>query len=367
MIGIPLSSLSMVCGVGKGPWSYGEYQRWSDGFLRVITRLEYPTGGLTAYHRSTQQKISRSLIHMSDWFPDPPIYAACQQKDENRLRVVRALLAEGADPNAPDYRGYPPLASWAVRGDLELIDLLIEGGASPNALSRANHILGEMVRDFPAQRTPEDRDRLRAIIERMLTAGADPNLYVQNIEHSPLWLAIKWSWTDIIPVLLDAGADAARTDEDGVDALEWAIRCEDLASVHALGGSDAVARAMPRIPDPVCERIFQALVARLKSESIKLKLEGPGFKYEYVVFYEYYWQDGHWIQATFDEYAHQTPIKAAISTLGDDDESLRARLIDTERINETVNKPRARGWRRLLEQALQKRTDEDFIVQVRQT
>ena len=99
---------------------------------------------------------------MSGWHPDPPIYAAVTQDGEDRVTLVRALLAQGEDPNAPDDRGYPPLTCDGVLDDLALMDVLLEGGADPNGMSRGNRLLGDIVRGFPFQKTKEAQARLLA-------------------------------------------------------------------------------------------------------------------------------------------------------------------------------------------------------------
>src|SRR6187549_3201068 len=49
------------------------------------------------------------------------------------LIKVRELLAAGADPDAPDEDGRPPLVSAVLGGSIGLVGLLLEAGADVNA------------------------------------------------------------------------------------------------------------------------------------------------------------------------------------------------------------------------------------------
>lgn len=61
-----------------------------------------------------------------------PLHAALAGKGD--LQVVRILLEAGARPDAPASRGVTPLHLAASRGDLEAITLLMEAGARPEAM-----------------------------------------------------------------------------------------------------------------------------------------------------------------------------------------------------------------------------------------
>lgn len=300
---------------------------------------------------------------MTDWFADPPIYAACTAKEGGRVEAVRALLLEGADPNAPDYRGYPPLAAWAVQRDPALMDLLLEAGADPNAMSRGNRILGDAIRQYPFQRTPEDKAVLFACVKRLLAAGADPNQYPHNVEYSPLWIAIQWQWVAIIPVLLEAGADPTRTDAEGHDARAWAIQCERPEVIRALVGSDEEAAAAIASQDAACDQIFDAIVQQLRTHGRKLHFRGPGSRYDSDAVVEYYWEAEEWVEVRHDEYAHKGVAHAVRTMLGPSDQALRDRIVKVEQLHLTINKPRARAWRRILSQQVRDRSNLDLIAQ----
>jgi len=73
---------------------------------------------------------------MPDAAADEKLYRAV---GTGTVDEIRKLLASGANPNAPSYRGdgYTPLIEAAFRGRLDVVRLLIDKKASVNARSRA--------------------------------------------------------------------------------------------------------------------------------------------------------------------------------------------------------------------------------------
>jgi ankyrin repeat protein len=49
------------------------------------------------------------------------------------LEIVELLLEAGADPNARQERGFVPLHDAAANGNVGLVDLLLKHGARPDA------------------------------------------------------------------------------------------------------------------------------------------------------------------------------------------------------------------------------------------
>jgi len=92
---------------------------------------------------------------------------------------VRDLLRRGADPDARNDQGHPPLVSAVLGGSVPLLDVLLRGGAQVDA--RDPH--GWTPLHFAAQEV------LPALAERLIAKGADVN--AQDDEgNTPLARAI---------------------------------------------------------------------------------------------------------------------------------------------------------------------------------
>jgi len=153
---------------------------------------------------------------------------------------LRALLAAGADVNAPQTDGATAL-HWAVyRGDAATADLLIEAGANVNAANRNGAT--------PLSLASVNGDA--AMLTLLLEAGADAN-ESQPFGKTPLMLAARNGNPAALAVLLDHGADVnAKESLRGTTALMWAADEAHPAAVELLirRGADISARsdATPR-------------------------------------------------------------------------------------------------------------------------
>jgi ankyrin repeat protein len=154
--------------------------------------------------------------------------------------ALRALLAEGADVDAPQADGATAL-HWAVyHGDAAAADLLIEAGANVSAANRNGAT--------PLSLASINGDA--AMLSALIEAGADPNER-QSLGQTPLMLAARTGNPDALTVLLDHGADVnARESQRGTTALMWAAEQAHPEAVEVLirRGADISARsdATPR-------------------------------------------------------------------------------------------------------------------------
>ena len=115
----------------------------------------------------------------------------CKEKTSNgHAKVVGFLLEKGADPNGEieGYKGEPPLHVASRNGDVEMVKLLIEHGATVDRSS--------------------------------------------NDELTPLHVAATLGKKEVVEILLQGGAKVNEENRDGITAL-------DLASCH--GNAEVVA------------------------------------------------------------------------------------------------------------------------------
>jgi ankyrin repeat protein len=95
------------------------------------------------------------------------------------LLRVRDLLARGANPDAPDDDGRPPLVSAVLGGSVALVGLLLEHKADVNAADPH----GWTALHFAAQ------DFLPQMASLLLAKGADANAK-DDEGNTPLWRAV---------------------------------------------------------------------------------------------------------------------------------------------------------------------------------
>jgi ankyrin repeat protein len=149
--------------------------------------------------------------------------------------AVRALLAQGADANAPGAYGTPAL-HWAVRvEDRATAGLLLDAGADANTRTPQGVA--------PLHLAIANRDL--ATVELLLAAGADATL-ADRAAETPLMLAARAGDTAIAGRLLAAGATVdARDTEHEQTALMIAAREGHAEVVRLLlkEGADVNARS----------------------------------------------------------------------------------------------------------------------------
>ena len=129
---------------------------------------------------------------------------------ENRLKGYLTDDPSCIDTPAGD-QSVTPLAAACMTGRLDIVRLLLDYGANPNALSpRKRTPL------FYATSTRQERDRLD-IIRRLLEAGADVDeCYAESGFNTPLMNAVTLiSDIDVVKELLKHGASPVATDVTG--------------------------------------------------------------------------------------------------------------------------------------------------------
>lgn len=150
------------------------------------------------------------------------------------IDAARALLRHGADPDAAlagpilaRHHGFPDRAlsagatplMRAVKGhDIELIRLLIDSGASPEARQNSGATVLHMMAAARAANSDEAAERERSILDLLLAAGADidaPN----NDGQTPLHSAAQSGNAKLVERLVERGARLDATDSAGRTAF----------------------------------------------------------------------------------------------------------------------------------------------------
>ena len=169
-----------------------------------------------------------------------PLLIACSQ---GRSRIVRLLLAHGADPN--DRRVPSPLlaAFNPYRGAIEVIQLLLMHGADPNDQRAATSPLEAALQRPEALRAllqhgananllfSNGKTALLEVLERAHTTSleaftlllqhqADPNLADAHTGETPLMVAATACRVEYVKLLLVYGADVTQVNTAGRSVLD---------------------------------------------------------------------------------------------------------------------------------------------------
>lgn len=174
-------------------------------------------------------------------------------KADERGEALEILCAAGADLEARDENGLTPLHNAASDGQLRFAQILLEGGADPNALRESDAT------------TPLSLGRSKPeIVKLLLGAGADPE-FPPEAPQSVLMLAARDGCVPSIRLLLEAGVDPARR-----CGLSWAEgdTAADLAAKEGTPPAEALLRRAMQGP---LERQDEVLSTSLEDELERLR------------------------------------------------------------------------------------------------
>ncbi len=196
-------------------------------------------------HMRRAIKTTLSILAIVLWVPaifyafasDAPVADAASRAD---VSAVRALLRKGADVNAPMGDGMTALHWAALKGETELVNVLLQANASVKARTRID---GSTPLHMAATTGSA------AAMTALLKAGADVNA-TTTPGTTPLMLAAAAGSPEAIKVLLAHGADVnARETAKGHTALMFAAAGNRADAVKVLLELGADPRAMTTVFD----------------------------------------------------------------------------------------------------------------------
>lgn len=129
------------------------------------------------------------------------------------VAAARRIMSSGAYAKVRDASGNTLLMLAAQRGDLPMVELLIDVGAEVNAVDASGW--SALTR---AVYNPTLKQGFAEIVQALIEAGADIEAPI-GYGVRPLMLAAGYGETAVVDVLLAAGADVLARNEGGYTAL----------------------------------------------------------------------------------------------------------------------------------------------------
>ena len=163
--------------------------------------------------------------------------------DNDRVSLVKELLAKGIDPNTVASNGEPVLVIAARAGHTGTVDALLVAKANVNARSKVgdNAIMAsalsghlDLVKKLRARGAEIDGTGWTpliyaatggqdAVVAYLLAEGANMNAVSPN-GTSALMMAVREGKGSTVKLLIARGANVNQRNENGATALSWALR-----------------------------------------------------------------------------------------------------------------------------------------------
>jgi ankyrin repeat protein len=193
-----------------------------------------------------------------DGFP-PLIAAFDRDRSDDRRELLELLLAHGADVDRHGMNDYTALHLAAGRGDLSVVDLLLEHGADPNEITRiddmetplelaiaGNHrVVVERLKPLTTRLDWERASKAGDVktLARMLRAGHDIDK-TDGYSQTALMRAAHSGQRDAVEWLIEHGADLNHTSKFRQSALMLAVIAghPQIARMLAKAGADRTLR-----------------------------------------------------------------------------------------------------------------------------
>ncbi|GAB4580641.1 MAG: hypothetical protein Fur0022_33830 [Anaerolineales bacterium] len=184
---------------------------------------------------------------------------------QGNSNLVRELLQQGVDPNAPDHTGETALTWAAYLGHTGVVKDLLAAGAAREVTGQflsapplllaaqgghrgivallvvlsdvnARNAHGQtalMLALEPSNNFPKPQPRILKLLETLLHAGAEIDLQ-DHQGHTALMIAARWGNLEAAQMLVKAGADTRPKNQMGQTAAEIALDAGALSIVRLL-------------------------------------------------------------------------------------------------------------------------------------
>ena len=177
-----------------------------------------------------------------DWDERRPLHVAATLKLKEHKEVAALLIAEGADVNGKDNRGYTILHFAAMFSTKEMVEMLIEKGADVNAnggrgigtplhcaIKAKKSEIADLLRKHGGKTKPDisihkavQNGNIEAV-KQHLSAGTNVDEKNYN-DMTPLHRALERGHREIVKLLIAKGADVNAKDSYGMTPLHYAAR-----------------------------------------------------------------------------------------------------------------------------------------------
>ena len=189
----------------------GEIRRWTRGLAQPSTEPSNPSPSSSrpipaSNNPPDGQDADQGAL--ADPTHCTPMYYAIIL---NKVEEVEMLLNAGVPANRPCYRASFPLSFAGQSGNLEIVKLLVKFGADVNAGAE---------KPLFAAATKGHVEIVRFLLE----SGADPDAPKPNRSWTALHTALVTSNPEIATILIDAGADVNAVSETGATPLMVAVK-----------------------------------------------------------------------------------------------------------------------------------------------
>jgi tetratricopeptide (TPR) repeat protein len=185
---------------------------------------------------------------------------------EGNIAMMDLFISRGADINKANSLGEQALQHAAWRGHLPVVRWLVERGARINRE-------GQEWAAIHYAAFAGHADVLNYLLER----GADVNARSTN-GSTPLMMAAREGKEAIAKTLLAAGARRDIVNEQGEDALRWAMRHNNLSIARSIAGNESFAVAATRPPvswgPPVRSQAVPDRADSLMAQARRMEAEG---------------------------------------------------------------------------------------------